>query len=136
MFNLAASLTADIKQVFKQVFNHELTDISLQPTRKDFRGHYTLVMFPYLKLTRKSPEDSGKLLGEKLKSVSSFVKDYNVVKGFLNIEIDESAWLRVLNSLNASPGFGFSDTGDREMMVEFSSPNTNKPLHYMYSVGA
>jgi len=129
MFNLATSLTAEIKQAFKSVYSHELMEVSLQPTRKEFSGHYTMVMFPYLKITRKSPEESGKLLGEKLKNDSLLVKDYNVVKGFLNIEIADSAWINVLNSLNANPGFGFSEPGDREMMVEFSSPNTNKPLH-------
>ena len=129
MFNLATSLTAEIKQAFKSVYSHELMEVSLQPTRKEFSGHYTMVMFPYLKITRKSPEESGKLLGEKLKNDSLLVKDYNVVKGFLNIEIADSAWINVLNSLNANPGFGFSEPGDREKMVEFSSPNTNKSLH-------
>lgn len=129
MFNIVDSLMDDIKLSFKDVFNHELEDISLQPTRKEFVGHYTLVMFPYLKLTRKKPEESGELLGENLKANSDLVANYNVVKGFLNIEISDSAWVKVLNSLNETTNFGFKEKSEDEMMVEFSSPNTNKPLH-------
>ncbi len=129
MFNIVDSLIDDIKSSFKDVFNHELEDISLQPTRKEFAGHYTLVMFPYLKLTRKKPEEGGELLGENLKANSDLVGNYNVVKGFLNIEISDSAWVRVLNSLNETTNFGFKEKSEDEMMVEFSSPNTNKPLH-------
>ena len=129
MFNLSDSLVKDIKKAFNNVFESELAEISLQPTRKEFPGHYTMVMFPYLKLTRKKPEESGELLGQELKNESSLVKDYNVVKGFLNIEIEDSAWVKVLNSLNTDSEFGIGESTGREMMVEFSSPNTNKPLH-------
>ena len=129
MFNLSDSLVKDIKKAFNNVFESELPEISLQPTRKEFPGHYTMVMFPYLKLTRKKPEESGELLGQELKNESSLVKDYNVVKGFLNIEIEDSAWVKVLNSLNTDSEFGIGESTGREMMVEFSSPNTNKPLH-------
>ena len=129
MFNIVDGLINDIKLSFKDVFNHELEDISLQPTRKEFPGHYTLVMFPYLKLTRKNPEESGQLLGENLKSNSNLVSNFNVVKGFLNLEIADNAWVKVLNSLNNIPDFGYKTDSGREMMVEYSSPNTNKPLH-------
>jgi arginyl-tRNA synthetase len=129
MFDIVDNLSSDIKQSFKEIFNHELDSFSLQPTRKEFAGHYTLVMFPYLKVTRKSPEQSGELLGNHLKAISILVADFNVVKGFLNLEIDDEAWIKSLNSLNNTPGFGFKEPAGEEMMVEFSSPNTNKPLH-------
>ena len=129
MFNIIDSLINDIKKSFKDVFDHELDNISLQPTRKEFPGHYTVVMFPYLKVTRKKPEESGELLGENLKANSDLVSDFNVVKGFLNLEITDGAWVKTLNSLNSSPDFGFKVDSGREMMVEYSSPNTNKPLH-------
>jgi arginyl-tRNA synthetase len=129
MFNIIDSLISDIKTSFKDVFEHDLGDISLQPTRKEFAGHYTLVMFPYLKVTRKKPEESGQLLGENLRAKSELVRDFNVVKGFLNLEIADNAWVMVLNSLNSSANFGFKSSSGHEMMVEYSSPNTNKPLH-------
>jgi arginyl-tRNA synthetase len=129
MFSIVDNLSSDIKQSFKEVFNHELDGLSLQPTRKEFAGHYTLVMFPYLKVTRKSPEESGQTLGNHLKTHSDLVVDFNVVKGFLNLEIADNAWVKSLNSLNNKPKFGFKEDSGAEMMVEFSSPNTNKPLH-------
>ena len=129
MFNIVDSLIDDIRISFKTVFNQELELISLQPTRKEFAGHYTFVIFPYLKLTRKGPEESGEMLGENLKANSELVSDFNVVKGFLNLEITDSGWVKVLNSLNATADFGFKEKTENEMMVEFASPNTNKPLH-------
>ncbi len=107
MFNLIDKLTSDIKKSFKVVFDHELVDISLQPTRKEFAGHYTLVMFPYLKITRRSPEESGEELGKKLLEESTLISSYNVVKGFLNLEIADSAWIKVLNELKEIPNYGF-----------------------------
>ena len=129
MYNLTDHLTKDIQSAFLQTFEQEIGPISLQPTRKDFAGHYTLVMFPYLKVTRKSPEESGKALGETLKESSKLVKEFNVVKGFLNIVINDSVWVKVLNDLNTNPDWFEIKSSGREMMVEFSSPNTNKPLH-------
>jgi len=129
MFDVVSQLREDIKQAFKSCFKLEVDDISLQPTRKEFSGQYTIVMFPYLKSTRKGPEESGEIIGAKLKEESLLVKHYNVVKGFLNLEIEDSAWIKQLDSLNNQRNFGFNKQGDHEMMVEFSSPNTNKPLH-------
>ncbi|MEN8249884.1 MAG: arginine--tRNA ligase [Bacteroidota bacterium] len=129
MFNLPEILVEDIKKSFSQTFNHEVEGLVLQPTRKDFAGHYTLVMFPYLRITKMNPEQSGQALGETLKKESDLVRDFNVVKGFLNIEVSDSAWIKVLNSLCQTENFGFKEKTGEEMMVEFSSPNTNKPLH-------
>ncbi len=129
MFTIVDNLIADIDRAFTAVFGQPAGEISLQPTRKEFPGHYTLVMFPYLRLTKSKPEESGQLLGEKLQADSTLVKGYNVVKGFLNLEVADSAWVQVLNDLNTHPDFGFKPASGVEMMVEFSSPNTNKPLH-------
>ena len=129
MFNIIDNLIADIGKAFTEVFGQGPGAISLQPTRKEFPGQYTLVMFPFFLITKRKPEESGALLGEKLKAASPLVKDYNVVKGFLNLEIGDNAWVQVLNALNTDAGFGFKPADGSEMMVEFSSPNTNKPLH-------
>lgn len=129
MFNIEEQLASELRAAFEQVFGQRINDISLQPTRKDFAGHYTLVIFPFLKLTRKSPEESGTALGAYLKEKSSLIRDYNVVKGFLNLEIADNVWIKLLNSLHETPDFGVKPLEGKEMMVEFSSPNTNKPLH-------
>lgn len=129
MFDLVSQLREDIKKAFKACFKLELDVISLQPTRKEFAGQYTIVMFPYLKSTQKGPEESGEMIGASLQENSQLVKHYNVVKGFLNLEIEDSAWIKQLESLNNQANFGYNKSGDHEVMVEFSSPNTNKPLH-------
>ncbi len=129
MFDIQQALIQDITTSFEAVFGQAPAVVALQPTRKDFAGHYTLVMFPFLKITRQSPEESGRQLGEHLLQHSKLVAAYNVVKGFLNIEVADNAWLRLANDLNKTPDFGFTPPIGEEMMVEFSSPNTNKPLH-------
>ncbi len=105
--------------------------IQLQKTKKEFEGSLTLVTFPLLKTSRKKPEDTAQEIGEYLKANCPVVSDFNVVKGFLNIVISEDAWLNLLNSINADEHFGEQKATDESplVMVEYSSPNTNKPLH-------
>ena len=105
--------------------------VTLQATRKEFDGDLTAVVFPFLKMSRKKPEDTATELGEWLLHNVPAVKAYNVVKGFLNISLSENLWLQVLDSVAATPDFGFvAPTDESELvMVEYSSPNTNKPLH-------
>lgn len=129
MFTIINSLVKDIGKSFKDVFEVDISDISLQPTRKEFAGHYTLVMFPYLRITKRNPVESGTMLGEHLKDNSKLVQDFNVVKGFLNIEINDQSWVKMANALYNEENFGYRTTTGKEMMIEFSSPNTNKPLH-------
>lgn len=120
-----------VSGAFKEVFNHELqtAEIALQPTGKGFEGSHTFVIFPYLKVTRKSPEESGKLLGEYIMENTELVKNFNVVKGFLNLELEDKVWIDVFGQIAAQQSYGIkAPTGD-EVMVEYSSPNTNKPLH-------
>src|SRR5690606_40980649 len=92
-------ILADVSKAFEALFNHtvDASDLSLQPTRKEFAGNYTFVMFPYGKITKTSPEQGGIQIGEYLKSHSAIVSDYNVVKGFLNIAVADKQWLKLLD---------------------------------------
>ena len=107
------------------------TLITLQKTKKDFKGHYTLVTFPLLKISRKNPEQTAEEIGAWLAAHSPVVSGYNVIKGFLNLSISPTVWVSLLEKINAAPGYGFTPvTEDAPLfMVEYSSPNTNKPLH-------
>jgi arginyl-tRNA synthetase len=124
-------LKEGISAAFKAVFEHDLDveSFALQPTRKDFEGSHTFVMFPYLRVTKKSPEESGKVIGEYLQANTTLVAGFNVVKGFLNLSIADSAWLNALQQINMNEQFGQLPATGQKVMVEFSSPNTNKPLH-------
>ncbi|MBQ0087049.1 MAG: arginine--tRNA ligase [Bacteroidales bacterium] len=103
--------------------------IQTQPTRKEFEGDVTLVVFPLLKTSRKAPEATAEEIGHWLKENVAQIAGYNVVKGFLNIKLSGSYWAEVLSSIAADPDFGQLPSTGKTVMVEFSSPNTNKPLH-------
>jgi arginyl-tRNA synthetase len=109
----------------------ELNQIQLQKTKKEFEGDLTVVIFPFVKAARKSPEQTGQEIGEYLLQNNPVVSKYNVIKGFLNLSINKSYWLETLNAIHADSTFGTKPaTEDAElMMIEYSSPNTNKPLH-------
>lgn len=131
MIVIQEQLTQDIIGAFDSLFGLSLNaeKISIQPTRKDFEGTHTLVVFPFLKETRQKPEDLGGKIGEYLKSNSGIVKNYNVVKGFLNLEITDAQWVATLKEISKQKDFGVCPDNGQKVMVEFSSPNTNKPLH-------
>ena len=101
----------------------------VQVTRKEFEGDYTLVMFPLLKVSRQSPEATGKAIGEWLKENAGEIDGYNIVKGFLNIRFSNSYWISLFSSIAGNPDYGQLPPTGKTIMVEFSSPNTNKPLH-------
>lgn len=104
--------------------------IQIQKTKKDFEGDYTLIVFPFLKLAKKSPEAIGQEVGEYLLANIREVSAYNVIKGFLNISLTPEFWANRLNSAMSVPNFGFAEPNSgKAIMVEYSSPNTNKPLH-------
>ncbi|OJU48039.1 MAG: arginine--tRNA ligase [Bacteroidales bacterium 45-6] len=105
--------------------------VQLSKTKKDFKGHLTLVVFPFLKISRKNPEQTAQEIGEYLRDNTIEVSDFNVIKGFLNITIAPSSWLELLDEVNSNPGYGFSSETPESplVMIEYSSPNTNKPLH-------
>lgn len=107
-----------------------LPELQVAKTRKEFAGDYTLVTFPLLKLSRKSPEQTANEIGLWLKeNCAHVVADYNVIKGFLNVSLTPEYWLGVLGTLMQSTNYGFVCESGKTMMVEYSSPNTNKPLH-------
>lgn len=120
-----------IQQAFKELFHHilPLDDLKLQPTNKEFEGSHTFVVFPFLKITGKGPEPSGQAIGNFLVEKSGVVDRFNVVRGFLNLIISDGAWISLFNNNAADPGWGRFPSNGKKVMVEFSSPNTNKPLH-------
>ncbi|MBA4411546.1 MAG: arginine--tRNA ligase [Bacteroidota bacterium] len=105
--------------------------VQLQNTRKEFEGDITLVVFPFVRMSKKSPEQTAAEIGEYLQQNVAEVDKFNVVKGFLNLVISSSYWISVLNSASTNPNFGITETTESShlVMVEYSSPNTNKPLH-------
>lgn len=120
-----------ISEAFSHCFNAGLpvADISFQETRKEFDGSHTFVCFPYARVAKKSPEQTANAIGTYLKENTAFVKDFNVVKGFLNIELSDTTWIDTFNQIVADTSFGQLPATGKEVMVEYSSPNTNKPLH-------
>lgn len=129
---LYSQLSEAIIKCFKEQFDAEISEgqVQLQKTKKEFKGQVTLVVFPFLKLTKQNPEQSGETIGNYLKSQTNLVSDFNVVKGFLNLEIAAPVWLGLLNEMLSNINYGKAEQPSGKMyMVEYSSPNTNKPLH-------
>lgn len=120
-----------IARAFHDIFEAQVTEeqISLEQTKKEFEGQVTFVVFPFIRFTKKSPEESARLIGEYLKSHLDEVADFNVIKGFLNIVLSDSYWLGVFESTISKSDFGTISSNGQKVMVEYSSPNTNKPLH-------
>src|SRR5690554_4872659 len=126
---LQEAITGAIKELYKA--DAVTSQITLQKTKKDFKGHYTLVTFPLLKISRKNPEQTAEEIGSYLSQNSPVITQYNVIKGFLNLTIAPEVWVNLLKSIDDNPQYGFTQAGDDAplYMVEYSSPNTNKPLH-------
>lgn len=124
-------IAAKASEAIKAVYGADVTPetLQVQPTRKEFEGDYTLVVFPLLRITRQSPDATGNALGDWLKSNCPEVSAFNSVKGFLNLSLSNLYWKESLESIAANPDFGQLPSTGRRIMVEFSSPNTNKPLH-------
>ncbi|MBS1554297.1 MAG: arginine--tRNA ligase [Bacteroidetes bacterium] len=127
--NLDLELRLAIRQAVEAVFGQKIENEQLQPTNEGFEGSHTLVCFPLTKLSRKSPEDTARLVGGHLVSHSGLVTRFNVVKGFLNLVVADQVWAKVFQSIYADQNFGQLPRTGKELMVEYSSPNTNKPLH-------
>lgn len=126
---LANMVVEAIKELYNQ--NIDSKSVQLQKTKKEFVGHYTLVVFPFLKASKKSPEATASEIGIWLQKRVVEVDSYNVIKGFLNIVISTPVWLNMLDQVNKNPTYGFkqADNSSPLVMIEYSSPNTNKPLH-------
>src|SRR5690554_1287640 len=124
---LKASLDA-VKALYGATVEEQ--QIQLQQTRSEFEGDITLVAFPLLRASKKTPENTAKEIGEYLLKSLDIVQNYNVIKGFLNLEIKNSFWIDFLKSASLEEKFGFEKANSKApLMVEYSSPNTNKPLH-------
>lgn len=127
--NIEKILQDSIQAALLAEFEVSEPTIALQPTRKDFEGFYTFVVFPYVKALRKSPVEIGNAIGNYLVSNTTVVSTFNVVQGFLNISIADTAWKDTFNHLRSEASFGQLAAKNETVMVEYSSPNTNKPLH-------
>ncbi|MDR1675099.1 MAG: arginine--tRNA ligase [Tannerella sp.] len=124
-------LAASVKAAVKNLYGTDVGEVQLQKTKKEFQGHLTLVVFPFLKASRKSPEQTAREIGDYLLRDEALVEAFNVIKGFLNLTVTSQRWMELLNELNRQPHYGICPpTGPSPLvMIEYSSPNTNKPLH-------
>lgn len=127
--NLELRLREEISNAVKSLFNQTVDNLQIQPTNQEFEGSHTLVCFPLTRTSRRSPEETARMVGEHLVARSEMVARFNVVKGFLNLVLRDSVWLSVFNAIRRNKSFGQLPATGEEIMIEYSSPNTNKPLH-------
>ncbi|MCR5152683.1 MAG: arginine--tRNA ligase [Prevotella sp.] len=131
--NIEQQICGSIHAAINELYNAQVpeSNVTLQKTKSNFEGNLTLVVFPFLKISKKKPEETAQEIGEYLKANCPAVAEFNVVKGFLNITIAPEAWGNLLNDIDSDPHFGERQvTEDSQLvMIEYSSPNTNKPLH-------
>ena len=126
---LVASVISGLKALYGQEVPEKM--VQMQKTKKEFEGHLTLVVFPFLKMSKKGPEQTAQEIGEYLKANDPAVAAFNVIKGFLNLTIASATWIELLNEIQADEQYGLVQVTDASplVMIEYSSPNTNKPLH-------
>ena len=131
--NIEQQLTADVRAAIKALYGQEVPDnlLQLQKTKREFEGHLTLVTFPLLRISRKKPEETAQKIGQYLQENSDAVAAFNVVKGFLNLVVAPQKWVELLEVIDADDHYGFVTPTEASplVMIEYSSPNTNKPLH-------
>ena len=132
--NIEEKLTASIISAIQTLYGQDVPEkmVQLQKTKKEFEGHLTLVVFPFLKMSKKGPEQTAQEIGGYLKEhAPELVSAYNAVKGFLNLTITSDCWIELLNSIQAASEYGIEKATENSplVMIEYSSPNTNKPLH-------
>ena len=127
--NLNQALYTELKASIQLLFGQSPDGLQVQPTNLEFEGSHTLVCFPLTKLSKKSPEETARLIGDHLVQSGRLISKFNVVKGFLNLSISDAVWLEVLSDVLKTPDYGRQSATSKEIMVEYSSPNTNKPLH-------
>lgn len=129
---IETALVAAVQKAVETLYGQQIDEkqVQLQKTKKEFEGHLTLVVFPFVRLARKKPEEVAQEIGEQLQQ-TDIVASFNVVKGFLNLVIAPKAWIELLADIDAADKYGFVAVTDQSplMMIEYSSPNTNKPLH-------
>ena len=126
-------LTQAVIDAVKALYGQDITpeQVTLQKTKKEFEGHLTLVVFPFLRISRKKPEDTANEIGQWIKDNTQLIASFNAVKGFLNLVIAPAQWVALLDEINADERFGLTAPTEKSplVMIEYSSPNTNKPLH-------
>lgn len=122
-------LHSAVAEILKELYQLEGAPIEFQPTRKEFEGDLTLVVFPYLRASRKKPEATAEEIGLALQERMAEVRTFNVIKGFLNLEISNDYWLACLHGIQDLEHYGQHPKEQETILVEYSSPNTNKPLH-------
>ena len=131
--NIENKIAESVINGLKALYGQEVpaAQVQLQKTKKEFEGHLTLVVFPFLKLSKKKPEETAQEIGEYLLANDSSISAFNVIKGFLNLTIASSCWIELLNSIHAEKQYGIIPANENSplVMIEYSSPNTNKPLH-------
>ena len=131
--DIEQKLVASVQGALKALYGQEVPagQVQLQKTKKEFKGHLTLVVFPFLRMSRKGPEQTAQEIGNYLKENTNVVADYNVVKGFLNLTIASPAWIELLEVIRHDEQYGLTQANEQSplVMIEYSSPNTNKPLH-------
>lgn len=130
---IETKLTQAVQTAISALYGQEVPagSVQLQKTKKEFEGSLTVVVFPFLKASKKSPEATAQEIGEYLKANETIVADFNVIKGFLNLSISSTAWIALLNEINTDTQWGITPIAENAplVMIEYSSPNTNKPLH-------
>lgn len=133
IMSIEQQLSQVVITALKSLYGLDITEeqAQLSKTKKEFKGHLTLVVFPFLRASRKSPEQTAEEIGQYLKEHETSVADYNVIKGFLNLTVASDSWIGLLNEIHRQPAYGIKEVtaGAPLVMVEYSSPNTNKPLH-------
>lgn len=131
--DIAKEISTSVAKAVKELYGQDVPEkmVQLQKTKREFGGHLTLVVFPFLRISKKKPEETAEEIGRWLKANDGNVAGYNVVKGFLNLVVSPESWIRLLDAINADDKFGEkkADADSPLVMIEYSSPNTNKPLH-------
>lgn len=129
--SLEQTIKEELRSTFQKLFEYTLQEkeLALLPTRKEFDGDYTFVTFPVARHAKKNPEDTARLMGEALKESSEIIEDFNVVKGFLNLKINIGTWLKLFKNAYFDENYGQLPAKGKKVVTEYSSPNTNKPLH-------
>ena len=131
--NIEEKLIASVIDGLRTLYGQEVpaAQVQLQKTKREFEGHLTLVVFPFLRMSKKGPEQTATEIGEYLQAHAPAVAAYNVIKGFLNLTVASSAWVELLDAIHRQPQYGLTPATDASplVMIEYSSPNTNKPLH-------
>ncbi|MBR2866854.1 MAG: arginine--tRNA ligase [Alistipes sp.] len=128
MVNIEEFILSVVKRATEELYGTS-DNIQIQKTRKEFEGDYTVVVFPLLRASKKSPEATATELGEKIIATAPEIKAFNVIKGFLNLVVDASFWAARFKEISEAENYGMAPASGRTIMIEYSSPNTNKPLH-------